>query len=92
MNARISTVSLILAIAAASGSVRAQEDDGDAPDAQDQAEVHVVLRALLSDQQFDQQIFGRLGSAESAYARLNQLLSVELRRLDRHYRCRNRAP
>jgi len=77
-------LAMILAIAAASPRARAQDEDE--PDAEAEAGVRVARRPLLSEQQFDLQIFGRNGSVESARSQLNQVLRAQLNRLHREYR------
>jgi hypothetical protein len=66
--------------------VHAQDDDGDNPDAPAEVGVRIVRRPLLHVQQFDLHVFGRVESVEETHARLDKVLNVQLRRLDRQYR------
>jgi len=75
---------MILVIVAAGATARAQEDDE--PDAEAEAGDRAARRALLSEQQFDLQIFGRVELVESARERLSLVLIGQLGRLDRQYR------
>ncbi len=73
---------LMLVMGAVGASARAQDEE----EADAEPGLPVARRPLLNDQQFDQQIFGRAESVESARARLRQVLSGQLLRLDRQYR------
>jgi hypothetical protein len=75
---------MMLAIVAAGMRARAQDDDDDV-DIVAQPEARLEQRALLTNEQFDLQIFGRTGSIEAARERMNQLLSTHLGRLDRQF-------
>lgn len=86
LHAWLMPVATVLAIVSASGWARAQEDEEDVEvDPAAQPGIQFVRRALVTDQQFDQQIFGRFESIEAYRARLNQIQSARLRQLDRQY-------
>src|SRR5262249_39811993 len=59
--------------------------DRDEPEADIDADVRIVRHALLTDQQFAQQIFGHIDSIESARLRFETALESQVRRLDWQY-------
>jgi hypothetical protein len=81
----LTPVALLVAIAASSAQARAQVGEEVEVGAPAGAGVPLVRRAFMTDQQFDQQIFGRTESIEDYRARLNQTLGARLRQLDRQY-------
>jgi len=74
-------LAVVLAIAALSPGVGAQDEDE--PDEETGAGDQLVRRPLVTDRQFDLQIFG---NADSARERMNLELNRQLNRLDRQYR------
>ncbi len=74
---------MVVAIAAASPGVRAQDENE--TDAEAEAEARALRRALIYERQFDVQIFGG-ESPESVRARLNNVVNERVGRLDRQYR------
>ncbi len=74
---------MTIVIVAAGASASAQDEDE--LDGEEGAGDRVARRVLFTEKQLDLQIFGRVETVESARARLNNVLSQQLRTLDRQY-------
>lgn len=86
LNKWLARLAIVLAVATPCATARAQDDADDEADAPADGRVPVVRIAFLTDDQFDQQIFGRLESVESARARISRVVSARINEIDREYR------